>query len=362
MRNAVLPLALICLVVLSGCLGGIFDDRPQSDTPAGTNRTTTTNLSNSTTTGASPSTETGTATAVESRSNPWGDDPIVVGIQSPDTERDYTETVERATAYWESNAAQYAGYDVEYRVDPTAASPDIVVNFVDAVPACGDARDAVGCAPFVTDSRQIVRPEQVYVQTGLSTESTVLVLKHEFGHTLGLRHTDEPTDVMQAESVLYTQPTPNATERAFPWADPNFTVYVDYANVSEAERSETRQQIQHALTYYENGADGSVPSNLTFRFVDSPEAADVTVRFSETSPCGQGTGSCFRTFGPDSDGDGAIEQYTALRITLVDLDTRAVGWHVGNWLAYGLGMEQASEKPEPFRDADYRERRSEWWT
>jgi hypothetical protein len=362
MRNAVL--ALVSLLVLSGCLGVPFDDvRPVPDDPIEADEQTATARHSAGAPSASATAATnGTdGTAVPARPNPWGDDPIVVGVDAPSTDREYARLVEQATTYWEQNAEQYAGFDVDYRVDPDADDPDLVVHFVDDVPTCGDTSDAVGCAPLVTESGQIDRPEQVSVQTGLSAESTTLVLKHEFGHTLGLRHDDGPRAVMRAESVLYTQPRPNATDRDFPWRDPEFTVYVDEANVSDTEA--TREQVQHALTYYENGADGSdgVPTNLSFRFVDSPDEADVVVQFSETSPCGQDAGSCFRTLGPDPDGDGAIETYSKLRITLVDLDTPAVGWHVGNWLAYGLGMEKVDERPAPFREASYRDRRSEWW-
>ncbi|SEO94208.1 hypothetical protein SAMN04487948_108109 [Halogranum amylolyticum] len=360
MRNAALTLALVCLLLVSGCLGVTFDDAapPTTDDPLADSGETAT--ATGTPVGSTANATAAAGTAVPAKPNPWGDDPLVVGVEGP-ADRGHVDVVEAATAYWEQRARQYAGFDVDYRVVPDAEEPDLVVNFVDDVPACGDTHDAVGCAPLVTDAGQIDRPEQVYVKTGLSTESTTLVLRHELGHTLGLRHDDAPQDVMRAESVLYTPKQPNATDRDFPWPDSEFTVYVDERNVSDP--AATREQVQHALTYYENGADGSnsVPGNLSFRFVDSPERADVVVQFSETSPCGQGAGSCFQTLGPDPDGDGAIETYATLRITLVDLDTPAVGWHVGNWLAYGLGMEDAAERPDPFRDASYRERRSEWW-
>ena len=93
----------------------------------------------------------------------------------------------------------------------------------------------------------------------------------------------------------------------------------------------------------------------------SRSTADVVVRSVETSPCGEGAASCGATTGPDPDGDGAIETYSRLRISLVDLDTDAVAWHVGYWLAYGFGAEDDAEKPPPFRDASYEDRRSEWW-
>ncbi|SFK58841.1 hypothetical protein SAMN04487950_0049 [Halogranum rubrum] len=362
-RPAALTLALVCLVVVSGCLGASFDDfRPDSDNPAGSTTETVSSTGSTSPGPVSGTSENGTAlTPVPDTQNPWGDDPIVVGIDAPSDDSRFARIVEEATAYWAANGEQYTGFDVRYRVDADAESPDLVVHFVDEVPKCGDTNDAVGCAPLVTKSRQIDRPAAVYVKDGLSVASTTLVTKHELGHTLGLRHDDAPHEVMRAESVLHTQPRLNATERDFPWRDAVFTVYVDDANTSDPDA--TREQVDHALDYYESGADGNarVPENISFEYVDSPEDADVVVRFSETSPCGEDAGSCFQTLGPDPDGDGAIETYTKLRITLVGLDTPAIGWHVGNWLAYGLGMEDPNERPEPFRDASYRDRRSAWW-
>jgi hypothetical protein len=65
--------------------------------------------------------------------------------------------------------------------------------------------------------------------------------------------------------------------------------------------------------------------------------------------------------GADPDGVGALERYAELRITLSDVGTDAVGWHVGYWLGYGFGFEADADWPAPFRDASYDDRRSEWW-
>ncbi|MFW5984273.1 MAG: hypothetical protein ACOCRA_03660 [Halobacteria archaeon] len=65
--------------------------------------------------------------------------------------------------------------------------------------------------------------------------------------------------------------------------------------------------------------------------------------------------------GVDADGDGALERYDELRISLADVDDDAIGWHVGYWFGYGFGFEDESEWPAPFRDADYEDRRSDWW-
>lgn len=347
-------LAVCCLVLLAGCNAPLLgrDGGVQTGAPANVDTRTPVSGPSATAQSSDPSTR------VAARSSPWGDDPVVVGIDAPDG-REYAPLLRKATAYWEANARRYAGYDIDYEVRPNADSPDVAVRFVDDVPTCGHTRDAVGCAPLITDRRQRSATEEVYVETGLSDDSTVLVLEHELGHTLGLKHSDAPQHVMEAKSILYTQPQPNATERAFPWKDTDFTVYVDAANASDPDVA--RDQVGHALDYYEGGADGTVPSNLTFRYVDSPENADIVVSFDDSSTCSDTAGSCFRTVGPDPDGDDAIEWYSQLRIVLVGLDSDAVGWHVGNWLAYGFGMEDADEVPPPFRNASYRDRRSEWW-
>jgi hypothetical protein len=373
MRNPAPPVLLAALLVLAGCAAPAMENTPA---PAGEAAETATDAGGETQStptaaaGATPTPATtsapapapsATATAAPAERNPWGSDPIVVGIENRDAEaRNYVPVVHRATAYWEEHAERYAGFEVDYTVDPTAESPDVIVTFVDDVPRCGVTEDAAGCAPYIRRADQISRPERVFVRTGLADESTALVLEHELGHTLGLGHDDAPQGVMRAKSVLRTTPRPNATDRAFPWTDSTFEVYVDDGGVESPER--VREQVRHATAYYERGADGTVPTNLSFAVVDDPDEADVVVEFAEESPCGKGSGSCFTTVGPDPDGDDAIETYSKLRVVVVDLEPDAVGWHVGNWLAYGLGMEAAGERPAPFREAGYRERRGEWWT
>ncbi|WP_049985310.1 matrixin family metalloprotease [Halobellus rufus] len=356
--------SLALLIAIAGCAGsavdlpstGIGGDEGTSTLPVG--QATETADSTSDRPSATP-------TAIPDGSNPWGTEPVVVAVcDTAGTDREWTPLVAEATAYWETNADRFAGFPVDYEVRPDASDPDVVVEFVDEVPECDDSTDAAGCAPLIEDSRQIDRPETVYVRTGFSDNSTVRVLEHEFGHTLGLTHDDEPAEIMTSQTVLYTEPQTDATERDFPWRDADFTVYVDDENASDPDGMRT--QVRHALEYYEDGPDGEdapegMPSNLSFTTVEDPDDADIVIRPVESSPCGDRAASCGATAGEDPDGDGAIETYTSMRISLVDLDTDAVGWHVGYWLAYGLGAEDDADKPSPFRDASYEERRSEWW-
>jgi hypothetical protein len=347
---AIRTLVVVCLLVLAGCTTaldptGATPTAVPAETPGGATETTTT---------------TTPATATPG-SNPWGSEPVVVAVRNEgDRDRDFASLVREAARFWEKRDEQYLGFRVRYEVRPDASDPDLVVTFTDEIPDCGNVTDAAGCAPLLTDQRQVDRPEMAWVKTGLSDRSTVLVTEHELGHTLGLRHDDPPSEVMRAKSVLYTEPQPNATERAFPWADGDFTVRVDAADA--ADPAGARSQVDHALTYYEDDPPG-MPSNLTFERVgaDAETEAEVRIRFGPTPECGTPGGSCINTYGTDPDGDGAVETYTRIEITLVDLDTEAVGWHVGYWLAHAFGAEADGEKPPPFRDASGRERRSAWW-
>jgi len=343
-------LVLACLLILAGCTTPLDPTaEPPTPVPAGGPESAVG------TTPAAEATTDRSPTATPS-ANPWGDEPIVVAIRNEGSrDRDFAALVREATTFWEENE-QYLGFEVEYEVRPDAENPDLVVAFADRVPDCGDVADAVGCAPLLTDSRQVDRPETAWVKTGLSDESTVLVTEHELGHTLGLTHDDPPQEVMRARSVLYTELQPNATERAFPWADAEFTVRVDAANASDPAGA--RSQVDHALTYYEDDPPG-MPTNLTFERTDA--GPELLIRFGATDACRASSGSCIGTYGTDPDGDGAIETYTRVEITLVGLDTEAVGWHVGYWLAHAFGAEADAEKPPPFRDAGGRERRSAWW-
>ena len=293
-------------------------------------------------------------------SNPWPSDELVVAIDDSGNEsRDYAPLVRRALSYWERNSARYAGYRLGYRLEPNATDPDIVVSFVDRIDTCDNISEVAGCAPYVTASTRVPDPARIQVRTGLSNESTILVIKHELGHTLGLDHGDAPKRVMASNTALTTLPQPNATEREFAWTHSELSVFVDYGSVS-ADRT-IRRQVGHALEYFERGADGTVPENVSFRFTDNRSTADVVIEFPAESPCTPDGGSCGYRFGHDLDGDGALETYNRLRITMTEIDAGAVGWHVGYWLGYGLGFDRPGDWPAPLRDATPEERRGAWW-
>ena len=340
-RSSALAATLAALVLTAGCLGAlpVGRDAAESDTTA------------------SPTAATPTATAGDGppADNPWPVPATVAVRGGPDAVR----AARNATRYWERVDERHLGFAVEYEVVPGATDPDLVFAVVSSVPDCGGVADAAGCAPLVRGGWPTDRPGRIYVRDGLAPASTALVARHEFGHTLGLDHGDAPAGVMAARSVLYTEPRPNATERAFPWNDTALPVRVTVAADAGVDPGAARTQIDRARSYYERGAPGLPAVRL-------PDAGDrrpeVVVRIAPAAACEKaGAGSCVRTGGLDPDGDGAIEEYTRLEITVAGVDAGAIGWHVGYWLAHGLGAESDAAKPPPFRSADRDERRSRWW-
>ncbi len=283
--------------------------------------------------------------------HPFAGETVTVAVEGTDRER---ALVADGLAYWERNASEYAGFDVEFRVVPPGATPedgaDVRLRFVETVGACGDTEFPAGCAPRVNASTGVERPATVEVRRGLADESTRLVVRHEAGHLLGLGHTDRPRDVMAHERDLATLPQPDATERANPWNDSTLTVAL--ADGGEDRRAE----LDYALEYVREGADGAVPANVSVRVVES-EAADVTVSTVSTDDCTAGEGSCLFLEGTDPDQDGAIERYTSAEIRLVGLDTDAASWHVASQL---VGTFHTGDSPDRLDDASHSERRGAW--
>ncbi|MFB6117427.1 matrixin family metalloprotease [Halosegnis sp.] len=336
MRRVVVVAALL---VLGGCAGA-------PTTPSGNKAPTTTPAPTET----------------------WDGDPenhfrertLTVAIEAPTDGRDYRRLVRAALDYWSETAEKYAGFPIDYEVAPDASTPDIRVQFVADVGTCGSETDELtaGCAPYL-QAAPVDRPIGVRIERGYDDDSTVRLLEHELGHTLGLDHDDAPAAVMSAQANLTTLPQPNATDRALPWTGPNLTYYVDYETVPAEERAETREQVEAAFGYVADGAEGTVPENVTFTRTDNRTSADVVVRFTDADPCTSG-GSCGSLRGFDPDGDAALETYSRLEVTLVDVDTEARGWHIGYWTARGFGL-RGEELPAPLQSDDPDVRRSEWW-
>lgn len=283
---------------------------------------------------------------------------VVVGVvNSANQTRNVQPLVERTLSYWEQNAKEYVGYGVEFELDPDASDPDVIVSFQRRV-ECHGQTGWLGCAPDVETVDTRSETMVVAVKGGYQNDSMVQTLKHEVGHVLGLDHGEEPMPLMSPQQESLKLQQPDATSRTFPWNDRNLSVYVDYSTISSDRRIEVADQVSRALEYYERKDNTSRWDNVSFTPTRQPDGADVRIDFVKESPLLREAGSIGRPKGPDLDGDGRVEYYTESRIVVSNVNTDAIGWHVGYWVGVSLGADNPSELPPPFRNGT---RTSEWW-
>lgn len=255
MQRMLAALALACCLVLAGCSG--VDLPGASSDPAATDA------------GEGPP-----------YPDPWPGSPTVVAINASATDgRDVEPVVASALEYWNENDERYGTYTTEFVLRPDAEDPDIVVEFVDRIDECGHVaeEETVGCAPILSNRSLAERPTTVRIETGYTDESTELIVEHEFGHVLGLNHGDEPARLMNAYAErLDRLPMANVSDRQYTWRKADLTVYVDGESLP-GTRETIDSQIGHAITYYESGADGAVPDNITLTRIGDREAADIVI-------------------------------------------------------------------------------------
>lgn len=333
--------ALVIVLVLAGCSGG----STVSPTPQPTEQATTAATTDQQPRQSSPS------------ANPWSEQTVTVAVRDAPPWRNVSTLVANALDYWEANDERYAPYQVDYALDPDADRPDIVVRFVDDISTCGTGSydSAVGWAPAITNQSDLDRPAEVCIRTGYTDETTQTVVKHEFGHLLGLEHGDQPLPLMSVRHPRLRLPRPSAGLRAFTWPRSTIRVYADFEGIYARREHIAREQVNNTLAYYERGAGDTLTREVSFVRVDDRAAADVVLTFTEKSPCAEpGWGTC----GWLEPRANATSQF---HVTVTNLHEDAVGWHVGYWLGYTFEPERKADLPPPLRTSTYESRRSRWW-
>ncbi|MFB6165437.1 MAG: hypothetical protein ABEJ31_09795 [Haloarculaceae archaeon] len=289
---------------------------------------------------------------------------ITVGLVENESATGADATALReAAAYWNTHAG-YADYDASFEYVADAADADVRVRMVPSPDRCGYEQTdrVVGCAPLYPSRAAIDPPASVEIETGYGEGSTRVIMIHELGHVLGVRHGEPPQRYMSASAPLFSTAQPNASARAYPWRTRTFRIYAALDGVPADRRETIRAQLRHVADYYErvDGRDPAVPEDLSIRLVDDRSRANVVVRFPERLPTGRTRGSTLRRIGRDPDGDGAIETYANATISVAGVEPDATGWYVGHWFGCALGVE-ADALPAPFTRAGPRDRRSAWW-
>lgn len=338
MARTALAVGFVALVVLSGCLTADPAGRGPAETPTDSVPAAPKNQPHKT---------------LEGFDNPWQTKPIEVVVENPSgMDRRIHGEVQRTLTYWENQTGPDSDYNPEYRLVSQTADPEIRVQVVRTVDDCGTHADSValGCAPIITDKSAVNDTVTVQVRAGHSKTATRAILKHEFGHTLGFEHGEGPGRVMSEElSARSPDGIRDASERRYPWSTETLEVaVVSRDGVSQSKRTDVRE----ALTYYERGADGTVPSPPNFELVDDAGRADVVVDLQRNATECSGVWpleSCVEWDGPDVDDDGNPEYYTGAKIIVGENAWERADWHAGYWLGESLWVNGI---PNPFRFSD----------
>lgn len=291
--------------------------------------------------------------------DPWpATQSVVVGVENDvSPSRNVTGLVEDAVSYWESGpGAPYRNYTTDFVVRPNASDPNVTVEIVEDIVACGTEPSAytVGCAPILDRYDLADDDSTIRIVAGYTDESTRSTLKHEFGHLHGRVHGQEPLPLMTATEEKTRLPQPNASERTNAWEFSNIKVFLSRDNLTNLQRDDFQEESIAALQWVENGADGAIQADLDYEIVDERSEADIVVEYSNDD-LGDSASTDDR-FGEDTDTDEALEVVSSQRIVIADsVDIRNVGYHVAYWLVAPF-FDDPSEHPEPIDlDDDDRE-------
>jgi hypothetical protein len=160
----------------------------------------------------------GTAFAGPEFADPWpAQEPVTVHVvneAAPD--RDVEPLVAETLRWWEQADDAHGNYTTDWELvdDPDA---DVTVSLVVAVADCGDHENPtslLGCGPVLDGETLADGDEHVRVRSGFSDATTLLILKHEFGHLYGRSHGMSPDPVMAARLPTTRRAAANTTQPA----------------------------------------------------------------------------------------------------------------------------------------------------
>jgi hypothetical protein len=292
----------------------------------------------------------------------FSEPPVVVGINNTASQdRNFSSLVTETLEWWESQPDAHKNYSTTFHLRPNAPDPDIEVRFVERIPpeTCGvePNEDVIGCADILS-GQYFVKDALVRIETGYTNASTLQTIKHEFGHIHGRLHNQSPMPLMSPTVDDTLLPQPNVTERVLPWQSSNLTYYLA-SRSSDRIGQEYVKQVNRAMKYYTDGAEGDIPKNVTLTRTQNRSAADIVI-INDGMNASREDGSDANWVGLSTDSDPAWEYYTSYKMVLTGLDTDRYGWHVGYWLGFAFGAENISKLPPPF-DEPEEDPREDWW-
>lgn len=284
--------------------------------------------------------------------NPWTSDTVsVTVVDDTRLERDWQPLVYDAISYWNDNMSAI-GYEGRFVYTP-GTDADLVIRVVDDIDDCANANDPLGCAPVYTEVGEAVNGDwddekDIVIVGNLKGGVSADLIKHELGHTLGVGHADyRQWNVMRPRFATPRYDMPNATEVPNPWESQTVTVYYNTTTDELGDRHQRR--LDTARKYYNMGASGFLPSNISLIRTRDADAADIEIRMVDSVDDGISRWQ-YRGFDPDD--DDVIEEYASGTVYIEQsASPRLIIWHAGNGLGRLFGVSNATELPPPFDES-----------
>lgn len=138
--------------------------------------------------------------------NPWGEKEIEVAVVNTMSDRDYAPQVNESLRYWNEYGSRYGDYNMTFRYVTDSDDADLIIRVVPTITSCPNAADPIACSPFIESNTTVTSTQYVDIETGFTNETTVLILKHELGHVLGIDHGEEPMPLMAHQRTVTALP------------------------------------------------------------------------------------------------------------------------------------------------------------
>lgn len=190
--------------------------------------------------------------------HPFADRTVVVQISNVESDGDrLEELLQGAVSFWNSHGDQYLSYTTSFEYRPDAEDPDLLLEEVSSLGSCGrHDGDIGGCAPLLEAGDHGSLPATATVEVQENDWQYQKIIEHEIGHTLGLRHDDEPTRVMD-----------ESWENRFP----EFEEREQILDLAE-ERSKRYSEAADAITRGNEAANAENFETAADRFQDAVES------------------------------------------------------------------------------------------